>query len=149
MVWNLTIVDENLTAIFSFLIFWYIRFLTFGLQGRNFFEYYGLADIPRGVDEMEKVRSKMPLKTDGFYNIVRHPMYLLQIMTFLLSPVMSLDRLLMAMCSIVYVMASIPFEESHLIEEFGPRYKDYQETTPALFPFMKFLKRGKVSPKAK
>jgi len=123
--WSVSIVDERATHILSFLIFLYIKFLIFKLQGREFVEFYGLADLRRNVDEMEKSNKNMVLKTTGMYAMVRHPMYFLTLMAFLLTPIMSLDRFWLVMMSFIYVIVVIPTEELHLVKQFGTQYLDY------------------------
>jgi len=74
------------------------------------------------------------LKTEGVYAIVRHPMYLLTILAFVLTPVMSLDRFCFMVYTIMYITIVTQFEEAYLIEKYGEKYNKYQEEVPSLFP---------------
>jgi len=87
-------------------------------------DYYGINDLYRSVEEIERRHDlfKGQLITNGMYGMVRHPMYLLLLMSFLITPVMSLDRFCLMLAVGLYLTFAIPFEEKHLIKEFGTRY---------------------------
>jgi len=101
------------------------------------------------VGEIEALKKKQDLKTEGLYKVVRHPMYMLSLMAFFMTPLMTWDRFLWSMMSLVYFVVAIPIEEIQLVEEFGPKYLDYQEQVQALVPFRYPLRATKTSPKAK
>jgi len=67
-----------------------------------------------------------PLKTDGLYGFVRHPLYFAWILMVFAAPVMTMTRLTFAAISTVYLAIAIPLEERSLIETFGADYASYQ-----------------------
>jgi protein-S-isoprenylcysteine O-methyltransferase Ste14 len=85
--------------------------------------------------------NEVPLQTDGVYAWVRHPLYLGWIVALLLSPMMSLDRLLFAGVTVAYLAVAIPLEERDLLQRGGQAYREYRKRTPALLPGFKPLKR--------
>jgi methanethiol S-methyltransferase len=74
------------------------------------------------------------LQTNRAYSFVRHPIYTLCFLAFLLAPVMSLDRMLIVLGTVLYLSVGIPLEERKLIQLFGEEYKRYRERVPAVFP---------------
>ncbi len=73
------------------------------------------------------VRPTTPLRTDGLYGFVRHPVYFGWVLIVFGAPVMSMTRLTFAVISTAYLALAVPFEERSLIETFGPDYASYQQ----------------------
>ena len=67
-----------------------------------------------------------PLKTDGLYGFVRHPVYFGWVLLVFGVPAMTMTRLTFAVVSTLYLAIAIPFEERGLTETFGPEYASYQ-----------------------
>ncbi|MBA2306271.1 MAG: isoprenylcysteine carboxylmethyltransferase family protein [Acidobacteria bacterium] len=67
-----------------------------------------------------------PLKTDGLYGFVRHPLYFAWMLLVFGAPDMTGTRFAFAVISTVYLALAIPLEERSLIETFGPAYASYQ-----------------------
>jgi protein-S-isoprenylcysteine O-methyltransferase Ste14 len=65
------------------------------------------------------------------------------ILAFLITPVMSLDRLMIIIYTCLYALIGIPFEERKLIQIFGQDYIDYQQRVPAIFPFL--IRKTKIN----
>jgi len=154
--WNYTIVNETLTQVIQYSVFSIIMgFILFKQWKQDALDYYGIRDLYRTVDDMEKEKSIVKtFETTKLYGVVRHPMYLLTIVGFLCTPVMSLDRFYLTVVFTLYLMYAIPFEENHMIKEFGAKYLEYKEEVPALFPIkfgnsIKSVERLKESPKGK
>ncbi len=70
--------------------------------------------------------SHAPLKTDGVFGLVRHPLYFGWTLLVFGAPDMTATRLVFAVISTLYLVVAIPFEERSLIETFGPDYASYQ-----------------------
>jgi protein-S-isoprenylcysteine O-methyltransferase Ste14 len=68
-----------------------------------------------------------PLKVDGVYGFVRHPLYFAWMLLVFGAPDMTMTRLSFALISTVYLAVAIPFEERSLIETFGPAYASYRK----------------------
>jgi methanethiol S-methyltransferase len=80
-----------------------------------------------GVRQVMKQRSEGgPLKTNGLYGFVRHPLYFAWMLLVFGAPEMTATRLAFAIISTGYLALAIPFEERSLIETFGPAYASYQ-----------------------
>ncbi len=71
----------------------------------------------------------------GWYGLTRHPLYLLSILFLLLSPVMTAQRALLTTLATTYFVIGALLEERRLREEFGNRYRRYQQRVPFLLPF--------------
>ena len=56
---------------------------------------------------------------------------------------MSIAHLVFAVGSAVYIMIAIYYEERDLVDHFGSKYVEYQETVPMLVPG----KKGKRTPR--
>jgi protein-S-isoprenylcysteine O-methyltransferase Ste14 len=67
-----------------------------------------------------------PLKTDGVYGFVRHPLYFAWLLMVFGAPDMTMTRLTFAVISTIYLAIAIPFEERSLIETFGADYSSYR-----------------------
>jgi methanethiol S-methyltransferase len=72
-------------------------------------------------------RPPTPLRTDGLYGFVRHPVYFGWVLIVFGAPSMTLTRLSFAVISTLYLAVAVPFEERSLIETFGPDYASYRE----------------------
>ncbi|NTV50681.1 MAG: isoprenylcysteine carboxylmethyltransferase family protein [Geobacteraceae bacterium] len=78
---------------------------------------------------------KIPkLITDGWYRVVRHPLYLFSMLFLLSNPVISVRWLLLTLLSAVYFVAGALLEERRLLQEFGDEYRAYQLTVPFMIP---------------
>lgn len=81
-------------------------------------------------------KSESPLKKDGVYKIVRHPMYLggilLAIGLVFASTPLSLSQLFMLGLGVICFFTASHIEDSFNVEKFGEDYKKYIEKTPAL-----------------
>ena len=78
------------------------------------------------------------LVTDGYYKLIRHPIYLGEIgralgLSITLS---SLYGLVFMIIGLVFLLIRIEIEEKMLIEAFGEEYKEYQRNTKKLIPFL-------------
>lgn len=71
----------------------------------------------------------VPLKTDGVFALIRHPLYFGWVLLVFGSPVMTGTRFAFAVVSTLYLAIAVPFEERSLAEVFGHAYTDYQRRT--------------------
>lgn len=74
------------------------------------------------------------LVTDGWYRVVRHPLYLFSMLFLLCNPVISVRWLLLTLISAVYFVVGALLEESRFLQEFGNEYQAYQRTVPFMLP---------------
>jgi protein-S-isoprenylcysteine O-methyltransferase Ste14 len=74
------------------------------------------------------------LCTSGCHALVRHPLYALALLFFLLNPVMTTRWLTLAILSAVYMLLGAQLEERRLLLKHGDRYARYQRNVPFLLP---------------
>lgn len=88
-----------------------------------------------GIRQLHCGRVEHPqLVTDGYYSVVRHPLYLFSIAFLLLNPVMTARWLLLTILSAIYFVIGALIEERRLLEEFGDQYRQYRGHVPFLIP---------------
>ncbi len=78
------------------------------------------------------------LVTDGYYKHIRHPVYLGEIgrAVGLAITLSSLYGLVFMILGVVFLLIRIEIEEKMLIEAFGEEYKEYQQITKKLIPYI-------------
>lgn len=79
-----------------------------------------------GIRQALQKTVPLPFRTDGPFGLVRHPIYLGWILMAFGSPAMTVNRLLFAVITSVYLVVAIPWEETTLLSAFGERYRAYQ-----------------------
>lgn len=90
-------------------------------------------------------RMPQPLATNGWYGIVRHPLYLLSILFMFLNPVMTVRWMLLASLGTLYFLIGALIEENRLHKEFGEKYARYREQVPFIVPsLLKLLSGGRT-----
>jgi len=87
-------------------------------------------------------RVPQPLATQGWYRIVRHPLYLLSILFMFMNPVMTVRWLLLSCMATLYFIIGALIEEKRLLKEYGEAYNRYREQVPFIVPL---LQKQKVS----
>jgi protein-S-isoprenylcysteine O-methyltransferase Ste14 len=83
----------------------------------------------------KRTTGNQALITGGLFRLCRHPLYLFTILAWLITPVMSLDRLAFIIYTCLYASIGIPFEERKLVQIFGQAYVNYQRHVPSFIPF--------------
>ena len=87
--------------------------------------------------------------TPALYKLIRHPLYLGWLVTFWVTPQMSVGHLLFASVASAYILVAVLFEESDLLELLGEDYRRWRERTPAFMPrFGSRRKTATASPAA-
>jgi protein-S-isoprenylcysteine O-methyltransferase Ste14 len=74
------------------------------------------------------------LQVRGLYCYVRHPSYFFSLVVIWLTPVMTVNLLVLYALFTVYFYVGSMHEESRLVAEFGEAYKEYQRHAPRLIP---------------
>ena len=94
-----------------------------------------------GLKAYTRPTSTEPLRTDGLYGIVRHPILFANILWPLGWSAVFRSWIGLALVPVwfflVYLMSFI--EEDRLIETYGDAYRRYREQVPRLIPFVRFL----------
>jgi protein-S-isoprenylcysteine O-methyltransferase Ste14 len=81
--------------------------------------------------------SEAQMVTGGLYRWVRHPLYTAGLAFIWLTPVMTVNLLVLNLGLTVYLVIGAIYEERKLVREFGGAYKNYQENVPMLIPLVK------------
>jgi protein-S-isoprenylcysteine O-methyltransferase Ste14 len=85
------------------------------------------------------IKKDHQLVKDGIYSVVRHPIYSSYLLLFIgfCTMLQSLSGLgLLAVISIIWFGSRIQIEEQMLIDQFGDEYRNYQQQTKRLIPFV-------------
>ncbi len=78
------------------------------------------------------------LVTKGPYRIIRHPMYLAQLMAIfpLLTDYFSLLRTVVYLLLVIVLLLKMKYEEKGLVSQFGEEYLQYMQNTKKILPFI-------------
>jgi len=74
--------------------------------------------------------------TGGLYRWVRHPLYTAGLAFIWLTPVMTVNLLMLNIGLTIYLVVGAIYEERNLVREFGDGYIRYQERVPMLIPWV-------------
>lgn len=119
----------------SMALYFTFLFLAFRIAFRfDALEFIGLKQIYQRTEEIGRTSGTPMLHETGVYAWVRHPIYFFTFLAFVVTPFMTLDRMIVAIGSLLYLAVGIPLEEKKLIVTFGPAYERYRERVPAIFP---------------
>ena len=72
----------------------------------------------------------------GLYRWVRHPLYSAGLVFIWLTPVMTVNLLVLNLGLTIYLVVGAIYEERKLVREFGDAYIEYQAKVPMLIPGM-------------
>jgi protein-S-isoprenylcysteine O-methyltransferase Ste14 len=98
-----------------------------GVIQTDLWSFVGLRQIFGGAAETKMV-------TGGLYRFVRHPLYTAGLVFIWLTPVMTVNRLVLYLSLTVYIFIGAYFEERKLLREYGNEYEVYRSKTPMLVP---------------
>lgn len=105
--------------------------IVFALRSAKTIDIFDLAGIQQvrhdapGPPDAPAAHEMGRLETDGPYRVVRHPIYLGTMLLMAATPDLTIDRLVFAALSLVYLAIGIAWEERSLREEFGAAYDEY------------------------
>jgi protein-S-isoprenylcysteine O-methyltransferase Ste14 len=91
-----------------------------------------------GLRQLVEEPGDRKLVTSGSYAVVRHPFYTYFLLFLWLTPVMTVNLLVVYLSLTAYIHIGIYFEERKLLREFGEQYAEYRANTPMLIPGLKF-----------
>jgi len=92
-----------------------------------------------GFRQLKQQEAEVKLITNGYYAVVRHPLYLLTIMFLVFNPVVTAQWLLLTIGSSIYFIIGARIEEKRFLHDFGDEYYRYKQSVPFLFPSLKAL----------
>lgn len=105
--------------------------LIVGVMQTGPLEFAGLAQLSPYYGE-EKPAG---LVVDGLYAFVRHPLYTAGLVFIWLSPLMTINHLVVFLVFSIYTIIGAFFEEGKLLRDFGAEYAEYKARTPMLIPY--------------
>lgn len=121
--------------ILSLALFWsFLGIAGYVVRGFDALEFIGLKQLYSSRADLECATTHPRLITSGIYGRVRHPIYTLTALAFVLTPFMTLDRMILIGAMAIYLIWAIPLEERKLITLFGPAYERYRTQVPAVLP---------------
>jgi len=91
-----------------------------------------------GLRQLTEEENKRELVTGGLYRYVRNPFYTFFLLFLWLTPVVTVNLLVVYLALTLYIHIGIAFEERKLLREFGSDYAEYRANTPMLIPGLKF-----------
>ena len=109
-----------------------VTLLVIGVLQTDTLSFIGLRQLLEG-----KERSSQLVK-HGLYRWVRHPLYTAGLFFIWLTPVMSINSLIVILSATLYIIVGAVFEERKLEREFGAAYIEYKAVTPMLIPVLSF-----------
>jgi len=77
-----------------------------------------------------------PLRIDGPYRFVRHPLMLGLLISLWAQPIMPPELLMMNVGWTVYILVATRLEERDLVRDFGAAYEKYRSEVATLIPFL-------------
>jgi protein-S-isoprenylcysteine O-methyltransferase Ste14 len=113
-----------------------IVLLILGVLQTDTLAFVGLRQLFEGSERPSKMVSH------GLYRWVRHPLYTAGLLFIWLTPVMSLNSLIVFIAATIYIIVGALFEERKLKREFGSQYAEYKAVTPMFIP-VPIFKRNK------
>lgn len=89
-----------------------------------------------GLKQLSDRSTETRFVAGGLYRFVRHPLYTAGLVFIWLTPVMTVNRLVLYLSLTIYIIIGAYYEERKLAREFGREYEDYQTKTPMLIPLL-------------
>ena len=90
--------------------------------------FFGLSAIIKHQTKPEE------LKTDGFYGVMRHPLYVFSMLMIWLLPIMTWNILAFNIGASLYMLVGAYVEERKLTRDFGEKYLEYKKLVPPFWP---------------
>jgi protein-S-isoprenylcysteine O-methyltransferase Ste14 len=88
-----------------------------------------------GIRQISQAEPQTPrLIVTGLYRWVRHPLYTAGLVFIWLTPILTINLLVLNLGLTLYILVGSHLEERRLLAEFGPAYAAYQAQTPRLVP---------------
>lgn len=124
-----------LTIALSMTLFWaWMGAAGWVMNRYDALEFIGLKQLYSSRVELDQPKKTSRLLISGIYARVRHPIYTLTGLAFILTPFMTLDRMVICGAMALYLSWAIPLEERKLVSQFGPAYERYRAQVPAVIP---------------
>ena len=108
-------------------IFWW------AVSALGSFDAFGVKAVRHGARSRPAATSE--LRIAGPYRLVRHPIYTSLLICLWAVPTMTVDRLLLAALTSLWLVVGSRLEERDLVADFGEPYRAYQRRVPMLLPW--------------
>lgn len=106
--------------------------LVVGVLQTDTLAFIGLRQLIEGRERPSE------MVTHGLYRWVRHPLYTAGLLFIWLTPILSINSLIVILSASIYIIVGAFFEERKLEREFGEVYAEYKAATPMLIPGLNF-----------
>jgi len=103
-------------------------------------QFIGLTQVTAYLRGQQLPLPNEPLQFGGLYRLVRHPLYLFSLLVIWPMSMMTESLLAFNIGITIYFVAGSILEERKLAAIYGETYRDYQQRTPALVPFIHRLR---------
>jgi protein-S-isoprenylcysteine O-methyltransferase Ste14 len=81
----------------------------------------------------------------GLYRYVRHPLYTAGLLFLWLTSALTINQLVIYICTTIYIFVGATFEERKLMREYGAAYAEYKAVTPMIIPGLVFNRSKRAS----
>jgi len=105
----------------------------------NHFDLFGLRQV--WLCLLGRPYTGLQFRTPWLYRHVRHPLYVGWLMTFWITPTMTVTHLLFALVTSAYILVAIQLEERNLMS-FHDEYAGYRRRVPMLLPRLRRFRAG-------
>ncbi|MBC7690545.1 MAG: hypothetical protein H7222_02155 [Methylotenera sp.] len=138
--WNLSLPSNLSRMVLSFALYWGLMLISLKQASRfGLLSFIGLTHLYSYAKDVGVPAGNPKLITEGLFAWVRHPVYSVTLLAFVLTPFMTLDRMIVFLASFAYLSVAIPIEEKKLVALFGQSYVDYQKRVSAVLPVKRLL----------
>jgi protein-S-isoprenylcysteine O-methyltransferase Ste14 len=98
--------------------------------------YWVFSSIGQGISTTVAIRKQAKLITSGPYRWVRHPLYIVGLVTFGSIGIIAANWFIAGLVVLAFILLVIRTysEEEHLIANFGDEYRDYMKRTGRFLP---------------
>lgn len=129
-------VPDNLKLFFQILQFLGLLGVAISILQIDWMRFAGLRQVIAYLSGDELPLQDEPLKIDGLYGFVRHPLYLFSLMFFWFSPILTNTGLMFNLLATAYFVFGSIIEERRMLDYYGETYENYRRQVPWLIPFM-------------
>ena len=102
--------------------------------------YWVFTCLGNNVSPTVVTRKNATLVTHGPYRWIRHPLYLMGLISYVGFALLAENWFIGAMAVVAFIVLNLrlPNEEAHLIERFGDEYRQYMQRTGKFMPRLNF-----------
>lgn len=96
--------------------------------------FVGIRQVWEYLSGRQAIAGQTPLRTNGLYRLVRHPLYTFSLVIIWAIPHMTFNLLIFNISATIYFAVGSIFEERRLELAYGDEYRAYRRRVSRLFP---------------